>query len=178
MKDFPPFKDLSDEQASMASMLFEAHFKAAKDNDNLSKGVYCGALAGSGNEVQAVSAALLTTGSRHAPVIAARQLIFEQAPNVVEDTIKNILRVKGMVPGFGNSFFKDRIDPAFQPVFNALEGSMAGQRLDFAWRQIPKKIFPNAAGITAAVAYHCGLPSPLELWFFIAPRTAAWLSLK
>lgn len=171
--------ELSQTQKDLISALMIAHMNATFSNKNLSKDVFLASLQGSSNALQAVCAGLLSTGSTHAPVIHARDVLFnfEKSDEQVNNDISHMVRIGLRVPGFGNSFFKDNIDPAFQPIYDFLSDTIEGKRIDFVNNIINKGLFPNAACLTAAVASYCNLPRLMELWLFIAPRTASWLYL-
>lgn len=165
---------LSREQAEVADALLRAHLKASVENNNISRSAFVNAWSGSGSVVQSVASGLLTVGGIHAPVLKARDVLFGGGVNAYLD--------KGLrVPGFGNSFYKDKIDPAFIEVRQLLDGSREMDILLDAQQQIKnrtgKLIQINAAAFTAAVAEFCKIPAPLELWFFIAGRTSGWIQL-
>jgi citrate synthase len=91
-----------------------------------------------------------------------------------------MIKVGLRVPGFGNSFFKDKIDPAFQPAFDLLSIPTQNHLQQIAMAIGTAKgvsIFPNAASITAAVAWELGLPLGGEFLLFLLGRGASWITM-
>ncbi len=172
--DFLP-ADLGENERELLATLMESHRQAARNNANLSKAVAVEAWRGSGSFVQAACAGCLTIGGLHAPIAAARKVWCHAT--ITRLTMR--VRDGEKVPGFGNSFFKDRIDPAFEPVAELLKVKfpMAASHLDdlteAVWRG-GKRIFPNAALLTAAVCELIGIPEGIEEALFILARLPVW----
>lgn len=120
-----------------------------------------------------LAAAILATGGLHAPVAQARKVIFRRDPE---------MPYSGVVPGFGNSLFRGRIDPSWQQLAGYLQ-----QEYPQTWARIAgwsrvlrnagKASQPNAAALTAAVAVLVGWPDGLEGVLVIAPRLTVWATL-
>ncbi len=168
--DFLPKLDAG--QRALLDITMEAQRNAAANNTNMSKVAAVQAWQGSGSYVQAVCAGLLTTGLRHAPLQAARKT-FRSSPLQIEVDAAN----DRIIPGFGNSFFKDRIDPSLQPVMDELMKFPGGRKItelrDAMWRA-NRKVWPNAALLTAAVCDTIECPEGVEEFFFLTARLPVW----
>lgn len=122
----------------------------------------------------ALASAVLSTGGLHAPVLQARVLLFRQpVPRELPE---------GRIPGFGNSFFRDRIDPSWDKVVGILSKSyLAIWNMIQNWSDLLKAsgriLFPNAAAFTAAVAELVHWPVGQELIMVIQPRITVWAAL-
>lgn len=160
---------------ALLDALVLGHRTAAKNNANLSKTVCIQASWGSGHFRQGAAAAILTLGLTHAPLTAARE-VFELADlDQVTQQVKN----GQIVPGFGNSFFRDHIDPAFKPVHMELGKNYERQyrRLEELTKAVwdgGKKVWPNAALYTAVVCSAVGFPKGVEEVLFLLPRLPVW----
>jgi citrate synthase len=155
----------------LLSELEAAHFRAALSNENTSSAVAVATYKASGDMGKAIAAASLAQGGLHAPITQARALL--DCGESFGVTVEEILRRGERVPGYGNSFYKDRIDPAFQAVFDMLPATLWAE-LDVG---APRNLFPNAALITAAAAKAAGIPAGVEPAIFIYCRTPAWVQL-
>lgn len=166
----------------LLDLLIRAHRNAAISNNNLSKAVCVQACYGSGKFRQGVAAAILTIGDAHAPLHSARE-VYENAD--VESVRQQV--ANGMiVPGFGNSFFKTHIDPAFKDLYVHLKSHFPSeeQRIaaltDAVWRGLKAKggsvtqLWPNAALFTAAVCKAIAFPHGVEELLFLLPRLPVW----
>lgn len=174
--------------------LQKAHYMAGLNNPSISRQVFDAAYQGSGNITQSICSGLLTTGAIHGPLTEAREFLytFEQNTEQMKRVIENLIRQGEKVPGLGNSFFKDSIDPAFQTTYDLYTklyefatGGDTANPLDHlsAWtnasitrfKEKPSHLFPNAAGITAAVCNLLKAVPFYENWFFISGRSKAWI---
>ncbi len=169
---------LTPEKEALLEALFEAHTKAARDNNNLSSAVARAAWKGSRSFVQAVTSATLTIGGDHGPIVQARDLFRSAKPADID----HMIQMGQKIPGFGNSFFKDRIDPAFQPVADLLQEKFTDAwvrivTLRNALAQAGKSLFPNAAILSAAVCEVLGVPDGIEPLLFLLPRLPVWALL-
>lgn len=163
--------------------LITAHRDAAKNNDNLSKGICVQACYGSGKFRQGLVAAIASLGDVHAPLVAARE-VWEQADtDVVTQNVAN----GAYVPGFGNAFYKDHVDPAFKDLHALISShyprieSRLADLTQAVWKGLAKRagcrvkeIWPNAALYTAAVANQLQVPHGLEEILFLLPRIPVW----
>lgn len=156
----------------LLELLGAAHYQAAKSNGNISSTVATLAYIGSGSMAQAISAAIMTTGELHAPIEDAYYNLMEAGDEYLESL--------GIIQGFGNSFFKDRIDPAFQPVYDYIAEHYPHYILRIQHIQKVAQIehlFPNAAIITAMCLSVCDLPASMGIALFIKYRVQAWSEL-
>ena len=160
---------------TMLRALFNGHRNAAENNDNASSNTYR-ALRALGKEVpERLAGAILTTGGTHAPVVATRRIIY--APTM--QGVRILLETKRIIPGFGNSFFKDSIDPAFSEFVECVRDSDQFAKImevsELIESRTGKKLQPNAAAFTACAAEILRLKTPMEYALFAIPRMCAWL---
>jgi hypothetical protein len=146
----------------------------------VSKAVFGLAYVGSGSFVQALAAAVLTFGSEaglHGPTLGARKLLVSDTS--ISD-ISDILASGRRVPGFGNSFFKNEIDPAFKKLAESIASffpKLDERILELAqhlYRSTGTRLYPNAAMYTAAVCEICECPAGKEFVFLGLPRIPVW----
>jgi len=153
----------------LLNLLVKAHQDAANNNPNASAELCVVATKGSGDFTKGVIAGLASTGGAHAPLREARE-VYLHGPK--ENT--------KIIPGFGNSFYKDKIDPAFQPVMQHLVVKYRAHynhlvyRMNEARRLTGKELFPNAAIITAAVCEVLQIPDGMESLIFMMARIPVW----
>ena len=161
--------------------LLNAHYNAAKENsENLSSQVAKAAFMGSGNVTASIVAAFSTAGLRHAPVINTRDWVqsafaFQKKDQEFGEVLLSTLDV---IPGFGHSLHKDKIDPIFKPVYDMLPARyrMLADHVQMAIGALRgKTLYPNAAYITACVAHELQLPPYMEVWYFLAGRCPSWI---
>lgn len=162
--------------ASLIECCIDCHQQAALKNPNASSAAYQNALMGSGNVENGIASAILTLGKNHGPISEARVVFVEWSRHefgIVNDGYK--------VPGFGNSFFRGRIDPSFEPLDTLLrcDFSHLSNRIDelTKWMQAYKPLYPNAAMYTAAVCHAAKIKPGLESALFIMARIPAWINL-
>lgn len=159
----------------MFCAIIEAHRDAAIKNDCVSSFAFKMAVTGGSSVPACMIAGLSTIGSRHAPVIFARDILFHKN----QDEWMLLFEAGERVPGFGNDFHKDGIDPSFARAFELLPMGV-GQRLADIAEYISEtkgaSIYPNAAAITAAAAHVLNLPPRAELLIFMIGRGAGWLN--
>jgi len=148
------------------NLLFQAHFECTF-RDNCSTMALQQAAFGSGKLANGIIAALACLGETHGPI--------EEAYEVLKS---NEVR-EGTIPGWGNSFIRGEVDPAFLKVDQFIESTHP--RLHSRLREITdtlhargKQVFPNPAAYTAAAAIILGMPQNLAPLLFIQARTQAW----
>jgi len=172
-------EEFSEEDKNLLEILMRCHAKASVLNNNISTVTFVNAARGSGNIYQSIIAGISCMGGVHAPVLQARDLIFNQDINV--EALKEAIEKGFKVPGFGNSFYKDKIDPSFQEFDDAITYTAQHEKLtrheDVIEEVKGKKIYPNAAGYTALMADILKLPPGQEVWLVLAPRLASWISI-
>jgi citrate synthase len=158
-----------DKHPELLECLIAAHQQAAQHTSNASSTIAVVATQGSHDFSKGVIAATASIGGSHAPLAQARQ--------VYRYATKEWVESQKIVPGFGNSFYKDKVDPAFEQVLDMLAADFpeADKRIHelHCW---VKKVHPNAALITAAVCEVCGIPDGLESALFIISRVPVWAS--
>lgn len=191
-------RDITPEEVeSLMIAVTEAHYRAGADNDSISRSVFRATYEGSGDVMKGIAAAILSIGGKHGPLFQARGLIglFHLNPVKAYELIDECLQAGEKVPGFGNSFFKTEIDPAFEEVYlkyadlyssiygvsetsnpvNLLWERFSRAKYDQTFKYGDKCVYPNAALITGAVAHLCqGVPY-IENWTFITGRSRAWI---
>lgn len=158
-------------------MLGSAHVAAASAHPNASSVAISIATAASGDFGKAMTAALATLGGRHAPVVQARGVLYGWPESQLRDAIS----AGGIIPGFGHSFVKDSVAPEFTALHTHLKAHYLehAQRLDQVASWIEelrgKRLYANAAGLTACVAELVGFPRGAELALFVGARLPAWV---
>ena len=169
---------------SLIDMLIDSHHSAAVKNINsVSTATLLNAYHGSSNPIQAIAAALLTTGSIHAPLTDTRRALSNFRVSGVP--VKHNIRGNGRFIGLGNSFYKDRIDPSFQDTYTELVEYMNFYQIPNFLMQYSQKcselagrrLFPNAAGITAAVCIAINADPLSEVSYFLQGRIQGWTHL-
>lgn len=171
--------------------LYDAHSNAAGLNaGNISSSTAMIVYDGSRNPIQALSAAILSIGGKHAPVTQCRNLIaaWDRDNNSVRNELTAIIQSGNKVPGLGNSFFKDSIDPSFQAVYECyvqhagkdnpidrIVGACNYVLSEVKGKEV--KLYPNAALITAAVSQYLNMPIFYEISIFIEARMPVWLNM-
>lgn len=161
----------------LINVLMSAHLKAAMNNDNLSSSMVKQVASAGKTFTEAVAAALMTLGQYHAPVTQAREVLF----NVNDEDIVELLREGKKIPGYGNSFYHDKIDPAWDELDTILlkEHEAIYNRInhvsDLICQEKGVRLFPNAAAYTAAVAHLMGVDWHVELGLVMLGRLPAWM---
>lgn len=168
--------ELSDEQQRLLDATIQAHQTAARSNKNISSITMLNASMGSGRLENGIAAAILTIGNLHAPLIGARGLYL----NGQKDVVLAMLSRKQKIPGFGNSFFKTSLDPAWNDVWTIIQTSFPKIEARIAelsaWMiEGGKPLYPNAALLTAAVLEEVGWRHGAEQSFFILARIPVWV---
>lgn len=178
---------------ALINELMEAHYAAGRDNPSISQQVFLAAMEGSGNPIGSVCAALLTTGSKHGPLSETRGLMhmFGRDPSTVTAVILETISNGEKIPGLGNSFFKEGIDPAFQKAYDCycsahydiypeIPVTLLDKFVDAVNKVRPSDsapLYANAASITAAICELLNAIPYFENWFFVSARSRAWLEL-
>ena len=162
----------------LLNMVIEAHANSARNNPNASSAACLNASSTTGRLENALASAILTLGVYHAPISEARLMLITSTRDIVD-----ILNRKIPIAGFGNSFYKDGIDPAWQDVANYIEAyhpwyhfriqeikSIIGQ-------QTQKNIYPNAAMYSAVLCEILGFKEGTEISLFILARIPTWTDM-
>lgn len=185
--------EIIEERAQMLiETLLEAHYKAGKTNNSISREVAAMAFYGSGDPMGSCASALLTTGKAHGPLDECRDILmsFRRSKKETIDMLRQYCLMGKKLPGIGNSFFKDKVDPAFQEAYRDYRSLYLDAQNDqplldayvfecnkmlSEFKEKPMQLPPNAAGITAAICDLLNRPRYEQNWFFIAGRSKAWL---
>jgi citrate synthase len=157
----------------MLTKLFAAHRRAALVNDNMSSLTAASAYVGSGDMGKAIIAALATLGNLHGPVIQARNVLTAWTSNDIREAV-----TYGMhVPGWGNSFFKDKVDPAWADLYDLCvkrESFQRVLRITDLLKSLGKNVPPNAAILTAYCCEEMEWLRGAEVVLFLSARVSAW----
>jgi citrate synthase len=149
---------------------------AATTNANASSAAVANAAVCGSRFEHSVASALLTLGGTHGPLGAARDVIYR----VSEREIIVKLEDGEILPGWGNSFHKKSIDPAFVPMDHLLREQYHEhhKKLDEITQLIFKVrgrcLYPNAAAYGGITAEILGLTHGTEVILFIASRLPSW----
>lgn len=162
--------------SELRELLRDAHQRAARDNANLSSQlVIAMAQAGAPFEKTCASA-LLSLGTLHAPVTEARRLL--RRPGAIGEILWEFQRA----PGFGNSFYRDEVDPAFKELHDVImmEHMYWASALSLVSHELERVhcyLYPNAAAYTAVVCEIEGVAEGTELALVIEARLPVWAEL-
>lgn len=170
--------EVTPKKLELLQAVFDAHDMAARNNQNSSSGAAVNAFFGSAQLTNAIASAILTLGDAHGPINPAR-FVYERFD---ERALKSAIESGMKIPGFGNSFFKDSIDPAWSRVREIIEADFprASGRINqlHGWmKEIGKDLHPNAALYSAVICSELGMIPGSESAIFILARTCAWTSL-
>jgi citrate synthase len=178
MTPFWTTQPLDAEQVALLNACRRAHAETAK-RQNASTGGLVNAAQASRSYTQALAAALMTLGEVHAPVPKAVQLLQRPDPAAVA---RNILAAGLRVPGWGNAFHKESIDPEWRGFADLL--GVYRPDLDARIKEVTtelhehgKIIYANAACFTAATAIAVGLPAEASIYLVIAGRLSTWSAI-
>jgi citrate synthase len=171
-------EEVTPEKLELLQSVFDAHDMAARNNQNASSGAAVNAFFGSAQLTNAIASAILTLGDAHGPIGPAR-FVYEKFD---ERSLKSAILSGMKIPGFGNSFFKDSIDPAWSRVREIIEVDFkkANDRIKqlHGWmKEVGKDVHPNAALYSAVICNELGMIHGSESAIFVLARTAAWTSL-
>jgi len=171
-----PWIDLRDEKVKrLFELVAAAHYGSAMNNKNASSAAVVNSFFASRSFPQALSSAILAVGSHHAPIDQARVAFRELSKEGAEYWLNQGQKI----PGFGNSFFKDGIDPQWQPVLDYLTECFPEKvsRINEIKSWIGKPIYPNPALFTAIACDLATVPIGYEAAVFALMRIPAWVSL-
>ena len=169
--------EVTRQRLALLQAVFDAHDRAARNNQNASSGAAMNAFIGSGILANGIASAVMTLGHRHGPITEAR-LVYEE---IDEWALKTGVENQARIAGFGNSFFKDRIDPAWNEVAEIIERQFPNanariKQLRTWLSECGKNLFPNAAMYTAVACSELEMVHGSEAAIFVIARTAAWTS--
>ena len=160
----------------LISVCLVAHATAASTNNPVSSQVFSAAAGGSGDFGKACIAAIATLGGEHAPIAEARRAIYGQLD------VYEALADGRRIPGWGNSFYRYRSDPAWDKVAKLLqmqynEHYMLIERITGELHSVGKMLYPNAAAYTAVCSEIAGVPHGAEQAVLLIGRLPAWADL-
>ena len=158
--------------------IIEMHHKCAyRDNASTSIVKAMAQLAKPFND--AVAAALLSLGGKHAPVKEA-QICFSNW-RMARDTEEKV-NLPPVVPGFGSAWFKKQRDPDVEEFFNAVFNHKDYQYIaddvdvytNLVREETGKDIYPNAGLATSVANIALKRPPELGISLVIGGRLSAW----
>lgn len=174
----PYVPNLNTEQVRLLQATIDAHQHAARFNRNVSTVTFMQTCAGSGRIESAIAAAILTVGHLHAPILEARGL-YEEGQKLM---VLGRLHGKQKIAGFGNSFHKTSVDPAWDEVMNIIR--MSFPKIDARIGELcswmaegGKPLYPNAALFTAAVCSELKIRHGTETSLFAVWRIPVWVDM-
>lgn len=132
---------------------------------------------GTGDYFKAIASAILMLGGIHGPLTQTYDLLALECPlDEVARRLDNGFRV----PGWGNGFYKDGVEPAFLPVSEELikVNPEICERIlsitEFLHNKRELKIWPNPSCFTAATAITVGLPREAVGVLALQGRLMVW----
>jgi len=153
------------EERTLLGELHAAHLISSYRN-NASSVAVANSAGGSGNYFQSIASALLTLGGMHGPLFQSYDFLTGKT-------------FDGIQPGWGNSFVKGELDPAWIKVdlFIKEHWPEIHRRIEQKTKELHesgKVVFPNPSIYTAAVALAIRLPRDIVPILFVASRIEAW----
>ena len=161
--------------SELTDALLKAHAEVAL-RGNPSHHALILAAQGSANYFNALTAVFSTYGGIHGPLAGTYDLLLNPDP-CAEITMR--LDLGYQIPGYGNSFYKDGVEPAFQPVeaeLRKVNPTLAG-KIDLMTEFIHglgKKIYPNPSTFTCAVAITEGIQKEAVGFLVVQARLVPW----
>jgi citrate synthase len=153
-----------------------AHVNSALNNDNLSSNLVKQMAIVGKSFTEALATAILSLGDVHGPTYQARRMLFYTDRKSLIRAINDGV----IIPGFGNAFYKDNIDPAwidFRKILEAEYPENAKQIDEIAEllsKLKGKDLYPNPAAYTAATAHIMDMLPGTEIGLAIAARMGVW----
>lgn len=167
---------LTEIEIELLQTLCAAHAEIA------SRGTQAVALAaqGSGRYEQAIAAALMTMGDKSGPLEEAYRFLGIAA--IGTSKLAEYIGSGYRVPGWGNPIIKSKPDPALEPVAELLSAHWPElyaklAAVTEALHQNGKRLYPNAAAYSAAVARAVGIPGHAVAYLWVAGRLEAWTTI-
>ena len=165
------------EMEHLTKLVMLAHYNSARNQQNASTMFFTNTLHLTGSMANATASAVLTLGETHAPIAQAREVFEVWTENDVYDTIQGGYRVFG----YGNSFHKDSIDPAWYPVWEYLSVAFKkeyvhlGELTSWVNTHSSKPLYPNPAMFSAILCHILRWRVGSEMSLFILARIPAWV---
>lgn len=166
---------LNEHEAKLLQLCLEAHAQSAL-RQNVSSVVFQQVAISSGDYTKSVSAALMSLGSVHAPLLDTFHFL-ESKRNV-----DRIISCNLKIPGWGNSFEKEHDDPLWIGVRDHLESHFIDvwnlvNNVTIRLRGLGKNIFPNPSAFTAATGIALRMPPEILPWLFLNGRLNVWTAM-
>lgn len=161
----------------LTNLMMEAHLKSALNNDNLSSSFVMQMASAGKSFTESMATALLSLGNLHGPVTQCRQVLYYME----EDQLQQALDAGMIIPGFGNAFYKDGIDPAWDDFVEMLKVDFTPyhERIEEISKRLSDKkgttLYPNPASFTATVAELLNMPVGTEISLAVSARIPAWV---
>lgn len=161
---------------SLIDKVLTAHRTSALENENVSSIALSLASSVNADFHHSVSSALLTLGKTHGPITMTREYIYGLGLEEIATAVRN----GEIIPGWGNAFFKNDIDPAWVKVsehirlHNIDHWNKLNQITEVIENCKGKRLYPNASAFTAVTSHIVGLPLGLEMILTILGRLPAW----
>lgn len=160
---------------AILTVLYAAHDASAL-RQNPSHEALILATVGSGSYLQAVTAAMMTLGGTHAPLIDTCYFLRQDHP---EQSVPRFLDVRRRIPGWGNGFVKGEPDPIWADTDQALREAapelMAKvEAVTTALHEAGKMIYPNPSCYTAVTALLLELLPEASPFLFLYARLPTW----
>lgn len=169
---------LSAEESKLIDLVLNAHY-GSSFRQNGSTVVMLNTLIGSGDFLNALSAALMTFGNLHGPI---QQTISLLMSDNIKDRAEDILRSGLMVSGWGGSFQGEIGDP----LWDAVETQSRSMAPDL-WSKVDsvtemmkiggRNIRPNPSTHTAIASIILGMPARIAGYLLVAGRLDGWAEL-
>jgi hypothetical protein len=176
LKSILPLCAVEGDHTALWSAVYKAHRASGYSNASLSKVLVNLIGQSSGSFAHSVTAGMMALGKKHGPIAQARDDILYTTPASVAVLVKDGIKIAG----FGNTFFKDQIDPSWSEVVTILRTSYPEtwakvQALQDALHAAGKTLYPNPGGLSAAACIATELERGLEEAIFVMPRMQVWL---
>ena len=172
---------LTDVEAKLLQACLDAHAQSAL-RQSISSVAVVNSAEGSKDLGKAIMCALASIGGTHAPLMETWQFLFYLNDHHLFVRMEALQLSGDRIPGWGNSFEKDRPDSFWVGVETILADSFLdvygklGYVTD-ALHKAGKQIYPNPSAYTAAVAIALKMPPEILEWLFIAGRLNVWTML-
>lgn len=159
--------------------LLKAFYQAQKETacrDNVSHKALVMATYGSGSIIQALIAAIASSGGLHGPVQATYDLLTNPDPPA---EIDRRIAAGLQIPGWGNSFHKEGIEPVYQPVMDELRkrNELLAAKIDRITEYLHGLgilIYPNTTTFICSVGIVECIPVEVMMVLPIEGRLWAW----
>ena len=170
-------ESLSLQEKTLVWLVALAHRNSADENANVSTNAYVSSVLLTDNPMMGIVAACATLGGMHAPISKAR-LVYEIFDDSLIHTYSECTSLK--VAGFGNSFYKDGIDPKWQDVDDYITGNFPKvakriQDLTLLMHKYGMVLYPNAALYTGAMCSLLEFKKGTEESFVVLTRLPCWV---